>query len=134
MERVRTLKWIPAFSALLLLALTAMPAIVRMHCLSSGRTVMSIGQAKGCCTEHGHDGKGAVVHSTCCELERTAPDHTVFTVDAAAPLWAVLPPRTAHEPVTSLHPGSGHAQYRLNSRPPPRLTPERLSFAGSYLL
>lgn len=134
MERARIAKWGPVVAAILLLATTAMPALVRMRCVNSGHTTTSIGQVAGCCSEHGHEGEGPVVHATCCEVDRTAPDHAAFTLRASFPIPAALAVEDTHELVTRLSLCSAGASYRLTSRPPPRSTPQRLSLSGSYLL
>lgn len=134
MERVRASKWVSALAALLLLALTAMPALVRMHCLNSGRTFVSLGQAEGCCSENGHEGKGPVVQGICCELDRTAPERKAFTPSTSCPLPWALAACTTLDPFWVSSRYEAQLNHRLIDRPPPRPMPVRLSFAGSYLL
>ena len=57
-----THRWLSAFAALLLLASSAMPALVKMSCLSGGHVVLSLGQADDCCPEEGDHHAGSTVH------------------------------------------------------------------------
>lgn len=119
---------------MLLLLGTAMPALVRMTCLSGGHTVLSIGQAEDCCPEEPSTPEGAQLEAICCEFERTAPSRTDFHVESGPTLVAVahLIAVSSVEMIVPVHDPA--IRYAFTSRPPPLLTAERLSQVGSLLI
>jgi hypothetical protein len=109
---------------LLLLLATVAPKLSLMTCNSSGRTAISIGDAKDCCPAN--EQAGAQLNMSCCEfssVQAVIPTFTTTAVDAPVPVQAVL---ALWAPV-KLAPLSGHA---FSARPqcrPPRLLSDRLA-------
>ena len=109
--------------ALLLLFATVAPKLSLMTCISSGRTALSIGEAKDCCPAN--EQAGAQLNMSCCEFSSVQAEIPTFTTTAVAapvPVQAVL---ALWAPV-KLAPVSGHA---FSARPqcrPPRLLSDRL--------
>lgn len=134
MKALRSHRWLAAFAALLLLLCTAAPALVRMNCLSSGHSVVSIGQAEDCCPPDQDHPKGAQIQAVCCEFQCTAPERTAFHVETAPSIVSAF--ERAPEPGTGFTPGLLDTQkgYRLIAQPPPLLIAERLSQLGSFLI
>lgn len=134
MKSLRSHRWLAAFTVLLLLMGTAMPALVRMHCLSGGHTVLSLGQADDCCPEDEEENRGPVFRAMCCEFERTAPERTDFTMGSgpSSPIATAAVPGVVIEFPAAI--STDLAGSAVSSRPPPLLLAERLSQVGSYLL
>ena len=134
MKALRSHRWLASFAALLLLLGTAAPALVRMNCLSSGRSVVSIGQADDCCPPDAEHPKGAQIQAVCCEFQRPAPERTAFHVESAPSIVAAFE--------RSPDKGIGFAPSLLDApkgsglmaHPPPLPTAERLSNLGSFLI
>lgn len=134
MKALRTDKSLALLAALLLLLGTAVPALVRMSCLSGGHTVLSIGQADDCCPEEEQAPEGDRFQAVCCEFDRTGPNHSAFNVESGPSVVAAIAfPVFAHINAASpLHVPPGG--YGLNTRPPPLLTGLRLSQVGCFLI
>jgi hypothetical protein len=134
MKVLRSHRWLAALAAILLLVGTAAPALVRMDCLSSGHTVVSIGQAEDCCPPDQDHQKGPQIHAICCEFQRTVPERMAFHVETAPSAVAAF--ERASEPRTDPAPCLLDAtkSYGLMAHPPPLLTAERLSQVGSFLI
>ena len=111
--------------ALLLLLATVAPKLSLMTCTSSGRTALSIGDAKDCCPAN--EQAGAQLNMSCCEftsVQAEIPTFTTTAVVAPAPVQAVL---SFWAPVIMAPRAAGHA---FSTRPqcrPPRLLSDRLA-------
>lgn len=134
MKVPRSHRWLAAFAALLLLLGTAAPALVRMNCLNSGHSVVSIGQADDCCPPEQEHPQGAQIHPVCCEFQRTAPERTAFHVETAPSIGSAF--ERGPEPGTGFTPSLLDAPkgYGLMAHPLPLLTAERLSQLGRFLI
>lgn len=118
----------------LLLLGTAAPALVRMNCLSSGRSVLSIGQASDCCPPAQDAPKNARLGAVCCEFTKAMPSHAAFHVRAVpvhGPIMAHVSPTWAHVASMLMN---VPVDYRPVAHPPPLLIAERLSRIGLLLI
>lgn len=117
----------------LLLFATSGVALSRMTCLLSGRTVMIVGMLEDCCPDVPRN-EGAVVTPVCCDLSaaeganviglRTVPVELDGSV--ADLFWSIRPLVVLSE---------GHSwQLRVENRPPPLHTAERLAVLERYLI
>lgn len=134
MKHLRSRRWPAVWAMLILLLGTMAPALERMSCAMGCPTVVGIGTVEHCCAggPENHDAPALV--SDCCDVERTAPEHHVFTSENAMAHWvpvvlAVEMPLVASATVDEVLEG-----YGLCTRPPPLLTAERLSLEGIYLI
>ncbi len=110
--------------ALLLLLATVAPKLSLMTCTSSGRTALSIGDAKDCCPAN--EQPGAQLNMSCCEFTSVQAEIPTFTETALATPVPVPAALSFWAPVT-MAPLSGHA---FSARPqcrPPRLLSDRLA-------
>lgn len=132
MSTTRAHRWLSAFAALLLLASSAMPALVRMSCLSGGHVVLSLGQADDCCPEEGDHHTGSTVQAACCDVESAMPQRSEFQESAGQHTW--LPVFTGHAAITTFLPVLVEQtdNDRIRSRPPPLRVSERLSQVRSF--
>ena len=110
-------------AALLLFAALA-PKLSRMSCTSSGRSSVSLGEAKDCCPAS--DEPGAQFTTTCCEFTSVQSGIPTFTFDKVLVPISVhavaIPWLTVIEVPLSGHAWSTKAQFR-----PPRLLSARLA-------
>ena len=131
MKTQRVRPWISALAALVLLASTAMPALGRMTCASSGHTVLSIGQAKDCCPGEDRQ-EGSTIRAICCEFQQAAPQRAEF--NAEHPIFLPLPVFPFHPVRAAI---ACDARVLVSSqlgsrRPPPLVVLERLSQLSSF--
>lgn len=133
MRPLRTLRsrGLSLLAVVVLLAGTAAPALARMTCLMSGRSVVHIGHADGCCPEG--TSQAATVKATCCELTNAKPPRTAF-LSSAGP---ALPPLEAVIVQVAVVPPAAEAEATdvapPCSRPPPD-TARRLAVIGTFLI
>lgn len=109
---------------LLLLLATVAPKLSLMTCISSGRTVLSIGDSKDCCPAN--EQPGAQLNMSCCEFTSVQAEIPTFTTTAVAtpvPVQAVM---SFWAPVI-MAPVSGHAFSAKPQCRPPRLLSDRLA-------
>jgi hypothetical protein len=133
MKALRSCRWLASAVALLLLLGTAAPALERMSCSMGCPTVIGIGQVEDCCSGELDHHDGPVLSSTCCELERTAPEHQAFTTERVMPGFTfIASAELPVPPVPCLLDGAPHSG--CTPSPPPLLLGERLSRVGSYLI
>lgn len=102
-------------AALLLFAAFA-PKLSRMTCTSSGRTSVSMGEAKDCCPASDHS--GSQFSTTCCEFVSVQSVIPTFTFDKVATSVAVHAAVIPWATVIEV-PLSGHAwSAKPRCRPP----------------
>ncbi len=132
MNQLRTNRFVVHFAAMLLLVAALAPALCRTTCLHSGRSVLDLGHAKGCCDNESPSDTPAF-QGTCCvhtEASSHVNDHTVSAptkLVVSLSVLAVLVPEPEillAAPVASLR----------TDRAPPEKAPERLSLNRSLLL
>jgi hypothetical protein len=119
--------------ALLLIVATAVPALVRMTCLSGGHTELSFGQGEDCCPEQDQQ-DAATLSPNCCEFDGAIPPRSEFnvayTLTLEVPVLSVLlsvGDRVVYPiPLASKRIPSPH--------PPPLGVLERLSQVRSFLI
>ena len=117
-------------AALLLFAAFA-PKLSRMTCTSSGRTSVSLGEAKDCCPSSEHP--GSQFTPTCCEFTSVQSEIPTFTFDkivAPVAVHAVV----VHWATVIEVPLSGHAWTIRPQCRPPRLLKARLAELQTYLI
>ena len=119
-------------AALLLLLGSATPALARMTCVSSGHSVLNIGQVRDCCpVDHSHP--MPQVKATCCELVKAQPQRSAFVAGAAAELPVLDAPLIGIlSAVPDVRPG--HVHRIIVAARPPTLIGRRLAAIGLLLL
>lgn len=133
MRPLRTLRsrGLSLLAVVVLLAGTAAPALARMTCVMSGRSVVHVGQADGCCPDG--TSQAATVKATCCELTSTQPPRTAF-LSSAGP---GLPPLEAVVVHVLSVPLAVEAEAVVIAPPfarPPPDTARRLAVIGTFLI
>ena len=131
MKNVCVRQWLSAVAAVLLLASSAMPALVRMTCVSGGHTVLSIGQAEDCCPDSDQQ-EGASFQAICCEFQEAAPQRAEFSAEHQVAFQ--LPVALLHSfGVSDSHVADLRTPTdRGSERPPPLYVLERLSQLCSF--
>lgn len=124
MRKLRRNPWAMAAMAVLLLLATSGVGLSRMTCLSSGRTVISLGKADDCCPPE--EEQGMALAPACCSYteaggERAQALPCITSDDLLIALPALPVSGTACAPL--LRP----APSWQPTRPPPLGAPERLS-------
>ncbi len=132
MNQLRTNRFIVHFAAMLLLVAALAPALCRTTCLHSGRSVLDLGHAKGCCDNDAPSDKPEFQGTCCVHTEASAQvnDHTVGT---PTKLLVSLPVVSILVPEPAILRGAPIALLRTD-RAPPVKAPERLSLNRSLLL
>lgn len=120
-----------ALAVLVLVAGTAAPALARMTCVMSGRSVVGLGTATGCCPAQ--EDAAPTVKAQCCEVSKAEPQRTAFVpvpAPALPPLAVTVVP-VALVPVPAAEDGA--FRNAPCSRPPPD-TGRRLAVMGTLLI
>lgn len=131
MGMLRRNRWIMAAMAMLLLLATSGISVSRMTCVMSGRSTVSLGQAKDC--SPGNEAKSKAFEATCCDFGQAGGDR--INLVQAAPLASLALPVADAAPVAPPQPSAGHAVVRWpDSRPPPLQVLERLAHVRCFLI
>lgn len=130
---VRRSRPLALLGVLLLLAAAALPAMVRMQCLKSGRTMVQWGHSADCCAT-AENRSGAAVKAECCEVTNTSNNIQSFRGGTSADLelpvaMVVAVQRTWVPPVLCEAP----VPHRTAARPPP-LMGRHLADIGRLLI
>lgn len=133
MARVRSNRILPFLGGLLLLMATALPAMVRMQCISAGHTVVQLGVTGDCCPLEEHTDR-TTVKALCCEVTNTNSNIQDFregpSMGVPLPVAVV---NGVHDP--SVARATAPAQLRLYSvRPPPPTIGRHLATLGTLLI
>lgn len=129
---IRAQRWLAHAVALIVLALSAVPAIARMQCLESGHETYTVGDRFDCCVDEHPEGT-TVFRATCCEVDVTDPHKADHLPQPTLVLCTMI---LEQAPTNLLFDGTGRGgtPYRPEAARSPLPLDLRLSCMGSFLL